>query len=75
MAEFSDTSPADQWMMEVQAEQTLARIDLLEDLAKLAEDDECISMRKRFTDRYRSIVGIDPAERQAVRDALNNTIG
>lgn len=68
------TSPADQWKAEVEAERTLARMDLIEDLAVLAEEEPCPHTRKRLAERYRSFVGVAPEERRQLRARLQQVL-
>ena len=49
-------------------------MSVFEDLAKLAEEEDCIRLRTRFSDRYRAIVGIDLARRDQVRGKLESLL-
>ena len=61
---------ADAWRSELQAEQRLAKMDLVEDLAELASESPVAAIRQRSSDRYRSLVGILPEHRQEFREGL-----
>ena len=45
-------------------------MDLVEDLAVLAETEECRRLRRQLADRYRSLIGVDPQHREGLRSAM-----
>jgi hypothetical protein len=61
---------ADQWKQQIQAEQRLATMDVLEDMAILAEEEDCESIRQRMANRYRKLIGVLPEHRQAFQSEL-----
>lgn len=61
---------AEEWRAEVQAEQRLATMDLVEDLAVLVDTEGCAGLRRQMADQYRAAVGVSPKHRQELRAAM-----
>ena len=70
MALESPPLTADQWKQQLQAEQRLATMDVVEDMAVLAVAEECESIRQRLANRYRKLIGVLPEHRQAFQSEL-----
>jgi hypothetical protein len=45
-------------------------MDVLADLALLAENHQCAPIRERLRKQYRNVVGVDPEKRGELRAAL-----
>jgi len=45
-------------------------MDVLEDMALLAEEDECGVVRQRMAKRYRGLIGVRPEAREDFRSGL-----
>jgi len=61
---------AEGWEEQLQAEQRLAEMDLFEDLALLAEEEDCTAIRKQMANRYRNLIGVWPVHRDEFRLGL-----
>jgi hypothetical protein len=70
MEGFSSTLSAEEWQRQLQAEQRLAAMDLLEDMALLAQEGPCEATRKAMTNRYRNLIGVSPVHRGEFRSGL-----
>ncbi len=70
MEAYSPSPSAEEWKEQLQAEKRLAAMDVLEDLAFLAEEGPCAAVRKAMVNRYRNLVGVCPAHRHEFRLGL-----
>lgn len=52
----------------------LARLDLFEDLAELAESETVEELRSRLRTRYRQLTGIEPERRAALTATLTRVV-
>jgi len=55
---------------EIEAERLLARLDLFEEMAELAESEYVERVRERLCARYRELLGIEPERRSELKAAL-----
>jgi hypothetical protein len=65
-------SEADRYRHQIDAELTLARMDLFEDLAQLHAEEACDVERARFAAMYRELLGFHPNQRDGVRRTLEH---
>jgi hypothetical protein len=63
-------SSADDLLEALRADAVLARMELHEDLAALAEEETDEALRRTFAERYRRLVGILPHQRKEFRRGL-----
>jgi hypothetical protein len=61
---------AEHWLEEARAEEKLAQMELVEDLAMLVETETCPRLRRQMAEQYRKAIGVDPAQREELRVAL-----
>jgi len=56
----------------LEAERRIARMDVCEDLARLAETETIRDQRDRLRARYCALIGVRPEDRSALRQALHD---
>jgi hypothetical protein len=63
-------SSADNHLEALRAEEKLAQMDIAEDLATLAESEECPRLRHQLANQYRRVVGVAAESREELRAAM-----